>query len=144
MPTIRIDNDVYSWLKSQAIPFEDTPNSVLRKLAGLDKNTNAETTTVTKEKGDGEMTTTSTRRDRPIRGKYLKELWKVDVAHALYHHAGTFFENLNEFPGALFDVNGYVIFRTEQEYNESPYLEIGNKLNIHNGISSMPGYKRMK
>lgn len=35
-PTIRIDNDVYAWLQSQARPFEDTPNSVLRRVAGLD------------------------------------------------------------------------------------------------------------
>jgi hypothetical protein len=32
--TIRIDNDVYRWLQSQATPFEDSPNSVLRRLAG--------------------------------------------------------------------------------------------------------------
>jgi len=36
-PTIRIDDDVYKWLQSQAIPFEDNPNSVLRRLAGLDR-----------------------------------------------------------------------------------------------------------
>jgi hypothetical protein len=35
-PTIRIDDDVYKWLQSQAVPFEDNPNSVLRRLAGLD------------------------------------------------------------------------------------------------------------
>jgi hypothetical protein len=35
-PTIRIDDDVHQWLQSQAIPFEDSPNSVLRRLAGLD------------------------------------------------------------------------------------------------------------
>jgi hypothetical protein len=36
-PTIRIDDDVYKWLQTQAIPFEDNPNSVLRRLAGLDR-----------------------------------------------------------------------------------------------------------
>src|SRR5215471_21742050 len=35
-PTIRVDDQVYKWLQSQAIPFEDNPNSVLRRLAGLD------------------------------------------------------------------------------------------------------------
>lgn len=34
-PVIRIDDQVWSWLKSQAEPFEDTPNSVLRRLAGM-------------------------------------------------------------------------------------------------------------
>jgi hypothetical protein len=35
-PTIRIDDEVYAWLQGQARAFEDTPNSVLRKLAKLD------------------------------------------------------------------------------------------------------------
>jgi hypothetical protein len=35
-PTIRIDDEVYGWLKEQAEPFDDTPNSVLRRVAGLD------------------------------------------------------------------------------------------------------------
>ena len=34
-PTIRIDDDVYEWLKGEAEPFVDTPNSVLRRLLGL-------------------------------------------------------------------------------------------------------------
>lgn len=38
MPTIRIDDEVYQWLKSLASPFEDTPNSVLRRIAKLDVN----------------------------------------------------------------------------------------------------------
>jgi hypothetical protein len=29
---IRIDRDIYEWLKSLAEPFVDTPNSVLRKI----------------------------------------------------------------------------------------------------------------
>jgi len=36
MPTIRIDDEVYLWLQGQAKPFEDTPNTVLRRIAGLD------------------------------------------------------------------------------------------------------------
>jgi len=34
-PTIRIDDEVYGWLQSQARPFEDTPNSVMRRISGL-------------------------------------------------------------------------------------------------------------
>ena len=36
MPTIRIDQEVWAWLKLHAQPFEDTPNSVLRRMAGLE------------------------------------------------------------------------------------------------------------
>ena len=34
-PTIRVDDEVYGWLQKQARPFEDTPNSVLRRIANL-------------------------------------------------------------------------------------------------------------
>ncbi len=37
MPTIRIDDDVYAWLQNLARPFEDTPNSVLRRIAKLNE-----------------------------------------------------------------------------------------------------------
>jgi len=39
MATIRIDDEVYGWLQSQARAFEDTPNTVLRRIAGLDQAT---------------------------------------------------------------------------------------------------------
>ncbi len=35
VPTIRVDDEVWSWLKQHARPLEDTPNSVLRRIAGL-------------------------------------------------------------------------------------------------------------
>jgi len=40
-PTIRIDDEVYAWLQQQARPFEDTPNSVLRRIAKLDDQATA-------------------------------------------------------------------------------------------------------
>lgn len=143
MPTIRIDDDVYSWLKSQAIPFEDTPNSVLRRLAGLDTNKGAIIKSTKEKREENQMTTAMRIGRRQWNGKLLKDLWNVDVVQAFYHKDGTFFENLNNFPGALFDANGYVIFKTEQEYNNCSYLDIGQKLNVHQGISSIPGYKRI-
>jgi hypothetical protein len=36
MNTVEIDNDVLNHLKKNADPFNDTPNSVLRRLLGLD------------------------------------------------------------------------------------------------------------
>lgn len=38
MPTIRIDEEVYAWLQTKARPFEDTPNTVLRRIAKLDNH----------------------------------------------------------------------------------------------------------
>ncbi len=38
MPNIRIDREVYRWLQERAAPFVDTPNDVLRRLLGLDRD----------------------------------------------------------------------------------------------------------
>jgi len=35
MPTIRIDDEVWRYLKSKATPFEDTPNDVLKRELGI-------------------------------------------------------------------------------------------------------------
>lgn len=61
MPTIRIDDDVYEWLQTMARPFEDTPNTVLRRVAGLDSTTKEEEKVVTTRQvqvpqGQGEKT----------------------------------------------------------------------------------------
>lgn len=47
-PTIRIDDEVYAWLQSQAKPFEDTPNSVLRRISGLEKGGQTKAGKITK------------------------------------------------------------------------------------------------
>jgi hypothetical protein len=152
MPTIRIDQDVYIWLKSQAEPFEDTPNSVLRRLAGLEKAKSLieekspilESIEKKGENGKMQNNIAPSIRGRRISGEDLNRQWNVNAKHALYHQDGTFYENLNRFPGALFDPKGYILFKTELDYDNSPYLDIGKRLNVRQGISSIPGYKRMK
>ena len=39
VPTIRVDHDVYEWLQQRAKPFVDTPNSVLRRVLGIEAAT---------------------------------------------------------------------------------------------------------
>ena len=41
-PEVIVDDEVYEYLKSQAEPFVDTPNSVLRRLLGLKRSVVAE------------------------------------------------------------------------------------------------------
>jgi hypothetical protein len=55
MPTIRIDDEVYAWLQQQGRPFVDTPNSVLRRVAGLDGAPNPRTLNVKHAFTTGEM-----------------------------------------------------------------------------------------
>ncbi len=38
--TIRIDAEVYAYLKKKALPLVDTPNSVLRRLLKIEKRRN--------------------------------------------------------------------------------------------------------
>lgn len=77
-------------------------------------------------------------------GKNLNEEWCVGARHALYHKEGKWYELLERFPGALFDPYGYVLFKTEKEFYECPYLKIGEKVNVEGDISRIPEYKRIR
>lgn len=78
-----------------------------------------------------------------IYGRDLAKKWDVPVSHALYHVDGLWYQHLTEFPGGLFDQNGFVIFRTREEYMASPYLRITERVKVPQGISAIPGYTRV-
>jgi 5-methylcytosine-specific restriction protein A len=83
------------------------------------------------------------RRETKINGKLLNDLWNVGAKHALYREDGKWYHNLADFPGVLFDSNGYIVFQTEEDYRKSSYLRITEDLHIRNGISSIPEYVRV-
>ena len=146
MPVIRIDDEVWNWLKGIAEPLVDTPNSVLRRLAGLDQakgNPNMPSEEVPQQKDEGNGGGVKRRPTSPIKtgfGRDLNKRFGVGANHALYRETGDWYEELREFPGALFDANGYILFRTADEYERMPGLRHGRKLSIKSGISSLPGY----
>ena len=159
MPTIRIDDEVYVWLQKQARPFEDTPNSVLRRIANFEKpigrapeksnpetleRVTVETTMSAPSTISNSQNHNSGRRPPMANARSLSRDWKVSVRHALFHRDGCWYNNLERFPGALFDPDGYVRFETEEEYLNSPYINVGKQTNVPNSISSIPGYVRMK
>lgn len=81
---------------------------------------------------------------RSATGAYFNDLWRVGAAHALFNHDGHWYHQLRRFPGAWFDRNGYILFRTEEEFRGSPYLSIGKQVSIRKpGISAIPGYVRV-
>lgn len=140
-PTIRIDNEVYSWLQAHAVPFNDTPNSVLRRLAGIDK---AEQQAPSMAPPIISASPPSSGRRLPAAsGDELREKWKIPASQARFHQDSTFYEHLTRFPAALCDRAGYVVFETELEYRSCPQLRIGEKINVPNGISSIPGYVKV-
>ena len=73
-------------------------------------------------------------------GKKLNERWAVGAKHALYRASGDWYHTLAEFPGALFDANGYVLFTSEEEYRNCPNLKFGKDVHVPEGIRRIPGY----
>jgi 5-methylcytosine-specific restriction enzyme A len=76
-------------------------------------------------------------------GKLLSQMWGVAAKHALYRKDGKWYHRLTDFPGVLFDANGFVVFKTEQEYKTCPQLQIREAVHVSGGIASIPGYVRL-
>lgn len=70
----------------------------------------------------------------------LVEKYKLKVKHSRYHQDGKWYHPLEHFPAAYLDKQGYIIFKTEAEYQSNQHLSIGKDVNIQSGISSIPGY----
>ena len=75
-------------------------------------------------------------------GANLKRQWRIPARQVRYREDGRWFMPLEEFPGALADKNGYIVFPTQQEYRSSGELRIGSRINVTGGISRIPGYVR--
>jgi hypothetical protein len=75
-------------------------------------------------------------------GRILNDDWGVGARHALYRKTGDWYMPLTRFPGALCDENGYVVFATKEDYERSPYLGIGVRVDVPSGIANIPGYVR--
>lgn len=69
-------------------------------------------------------------------------MWNVGAQHALYRRSGDWYHQLERFPGALFDAEGYVLFRTKEEFESCRYLQINEHVHVAGGISQIPSYVR--
>jgi hypothetical protein len=78
-----------------------------------------------------------------MNGEILNQKWNVGAKHALYRETGDWYHCLEQFPGALFDLNGYVLFKDKEEFLSSPYLQIKSDVHVPNGISNIPNYVRV-
>ncbi len=76
-------------------------------------------------------------------GELLNDRWQIGARHALYHRDGTWYHQLTQFPGALCDPFGYVLFRTETEFRNCPQLSIDQDVNVNGHISQINGYVRV-
>jgi hypothetical protein len=82
--------------------------------------------------------------ERTNSGTNLKRLWGIPAVQVRYHKDGTWFMPVDHFPAAFCDPNGYVLFKTKEEYENSSFLTIGVRVNVHNGIYMIPGYTKKK
>jgi len=76
-----------------------------------------------------------------ITGTILKDRWQIPVRQARYREDGKWYHHLCEFPAALCDENGYVVFESEEAYVECPWLHHAQDLHVDGGIKSMPRYR---
>lgn len=76
-------------------------------------------------------------------GRELNEEWGIHALRAFYSNDGTWFHRLDEFPGALFDAAGYVLFDTEDDYLNCPHLRINEHTHCTKGISLIPSYTKV-
>lgn len=143
-PTIRIDEEVYGWLQGQAVPFNDTPNSVLRRIAGLEAAARQAASKASKKgaRSQARSRPHAGRRTPLATGEGLIKRWGIPVRQARFHRDGHYYEHLTRFPAALCDPKGYIVFETEEDYRECQRLRLGQQINVEMpGIPSIPGYQ---
>ena len=92
-PTIRIDEEVYAWLQTQARPFEDTPNSVLRRVAGIASSNNTEQNAMTKQRVTRPA---KSKGQKTPQGEFRPKILKLLKEHGGALHRGTALKELEQ------------------------------------------------
>jgi len=75
-------------------------------------------------------------------GVKINETFNLGANKTYFHHLGEWYHHLKDFPGILADMEGYVKFDTQDEYENNPNLQHSSQLNIKGGISSLHNYIR--
>jgi 5-methylcytosine-specific restriction enzyme A len=81
-----------------------------------------------------------------ITGIRLNEKYNLGAVQARYRENGYWYHPLKNFPGALFDANGYVLFQTATDYQRCATVRKGpdpNHIHVPGGIASLPFYVRL-
>jgi hypothetical protein len=138
--TILVDDEVYRWLQSVAVPLDDTPNSVLRRLAGLDKHP-VERDREAAQDAAAVTTNGSLAGRRALTGDQLISRWRIPARQARFHRDGCSYELLTRFPAALCDRKGFIVFETEDDLRACMGIRIGKQVHVRGGIASLPGYR---
>lgn len=76
----------------------------------------------------------------------LARRWQIPIepvpGAVRYSTSGNWYHGLAQFPGALLDHDGYLVFESEGAYRACPQLKIGKKgdVGVRKGIRRIPGY----
>ena len=73
-------------------------------------------------------------------GKKLRGAWSIPAMRVYFHQDGTFYEVPMQFPAALCDTHGYILFKNIEELKNSKSVSVSAKVNILDGISNLAGY----
>ena len=74
------------------------------------------------------------------RAEELATRWGLSVRHALYRKTGDWYHQLDKFPGALLDADGYVIFQSEEAFRACRQLQVRKQVSAPKGSKAIPGY----
>ena len=64
-----------------------------------------------------------------VTGKSLARRYNVQSLYSLYRKSGDWYHVLRQFPGALLDQDGYLLFAREEEFRSCPGLKIFDESN---------------
>jgi hypothetical protein len=75
----------------------------------------------------------------------LAALRSANIQQARFHKDGNWYHQLREFPGALCDLNGFVLFRTRADFLNTDRLVIRQDVHIRGDltIAALPGYTQI-
>lgn len=75
------------------------------------------------------------------KAKKIESIINSRSVHVVYSVSGKFYNPLKNFPATLFDMNGYIVFKTKSDCLKNEHLKHGERLNIPEGISHISGYR---
>ena len=152
MHEIRIDDDVMKRLEDTAIrarrPFA-THNDIIRILLGMDQSPGLDTVPVSpapdnlssgEEPASIMADSTDTMRTHQRIGPRLLREHGLAAKKGYFSKNGIPYARPDSFPAILFDPDGYVIVNDESSMRNNPYINVGKRVSIPGGISSIPGY----
>lgn len=152
MHEIRVDDDVMKRLEDAAIqerrPFA-THNEILRILLGMDQSPGLDVVPVSpapdnadsdKEPARTIIVSNDIMRTHQRIGPRLLREHGLTAKKGYFSKTGVPYARPDSFPAVLFDPDGYVIVNDESAMRNNPYINVGKRVSIPGGISSVPGY----